>query len=539
MPKRVIIWCLPLVAVLLIAATSNDDRALTRALRANVQTVVVIYAENRSFDNLYGLFPGADGIPGVSPTSSGIFVPQKDRGPAGSVLEKLPQTWGGVTVPGQTPVITQAQSAGLPNQPIAMLTAFDQPLPQSTISRDLVHNFFENQMQIDGGSNDSFAAYSDAGGITMGYYDGSDMAMWKLAQQYVLADHFFMGAFGGSYINHQYLICACAPEYPDADTVAAHPAIAVLEQDGAGNYLPRLKLGENSPASALDGPPQYVNSGSIAPKNYFDDGKFHSVSTMFPPYQPSFISPPSEAQKLYADTARGITLPPQTQLTIGDALNAKHVSWKWYSGAWNQTLAASLSDRKFSRAAPGEGPNFQFHHQPFNYYAILDPIKHADARKEHLKDYEDLVADARAGKLPSVAFYKPQGNLNQHSGYASVKAGDEHIAQLIAELQKSPQWAHMVIVVTYDENGGYWDHVPPPHGDKLGPGTRIPALIISPFSKRGVVDHTPYDTGSIQRLITRRFGLKPLPGIVLRDRQVKEHGQPPLGDLTAALNFSK
>ena len=73
-------------------------------------------------------------------------------------------------------------------------------------------------MQIDGGSNDRFAAYSDAGGLSMGYYDGSTMQLWDVAQQYTLADNFFMGAFGGSFLNHQYLICACAPAIPTPTT---------------------------------------------------------------------------------------------------------------------------------------------------------------------------------------------------------------------------------------------------------------------------------------------------------------------------------
>ncbi|XLM20104.1 acid phosphatase, partial [Chromobacterium piscinae] len=99
---------------------------------------------------------------------------------------------------------------------------------QSVITRDLVHRFFNNQMQINGGANDKFAAYSDAGGLTMGYYDGSKMAMWQLAKQYTLADNFFMGAFGGSFLNHQYLICACAPEYPNADTSPAKGSISAI-----------------------------------------------------------------------------------------------------------------------------------------------------------------------------------------------------------------------------------------------------------------------------------------------------------------------
>jgi acid phosphatase len=156
-----------------------------------------------------------------------------------------------------------------------------------------------------------------------------------------------------------------------------------------------------------------------------------------------------------------------------------------------------------------------------------------------LKDYNALLADAAAGRLPAVAFYKPQGNLNQHPGYASVAEGDAHIAGVVAQLRASKQWPHMLIVITYDEFGGAWDHVAPPHADQLGPGTRIPALIVSPFAKRGTVDHTQYDTASILRLITRRFDLGVLPGLTLRDKELAAHGAPPMGDLTNALDLRR
>ena len=146
-------------------------------------------------------------------------------------------------------------------------------------------------MQIDGGKNDGYAAWSDAGGLAMGHYDYSTSSLYALAQEFVLADNFFQGAFGGSFLNHQYLICACAPEYPDADAAAARPSIAVLEQDAGGHYLPRLKTAADSPASALDGPPTFVNSGNIAPAGFFGDGKFYAVNTMQPPYQPSGNKP--------------------------------------------------------------------------------------------------------------------------------------------------------------------------------------------------------------------------------------------------------
>jgi len=144
----------------------------------------------------------------------------------------------------------------------------------------------------------------------------------------VLADHFFQGAFGGSFLNHQYLICACAPEYPNADSSPAKPSIAILDMDAAGHFLPRLKPAAGAPASALEGPPKFAKSGNIAPENYFGDGKFRAVNTMQPPYQPSGNPPAStDGAGLYADPSKHTTLPPQTDPTIGDRLNEKRVSW--------------------------------------------------------------------------------------------------------------------------------------------------------------------------------------------------------------------
>ena len=89
-------------------------------------------------------------------------------------------------------------------------------------------------------------------------------------------------------------------------------------------------------------------------------------------------------------------------------------------------------------------------------------------------------------------------------------AGENHTAFLIEMIQNSPLWKDTAIVVTYDENGGLWDHVAPPKGDRWGPGTRVPAMLISPFAKRGFIDHTVMDTTAIDRLIETRFGLSPL-----------------------------
>jgi acid phosphatase len=532
------------------AAPSVPDAArITQALRADIDTIVVIYAENRAFDNLYGNFPNARGLsevigPDGRPTSA--YHPQVDRD--GKILSALPPAWGGVTASGFSPVVTQQQSAGLPNAPFSIEHAYTEQsnvtLSTSTVTRDLWHRFYEHQMQIDGGKNDGYAAWSDAGGLALGHYDYSRSALYALAREFVLADNFFQGAFGGSFLNHQYLICACAPEYPQADIAPAQPSITILEQDSAGRYLARLKTAATPAPSALDQPPTFARSGNITPRNYFGDGKFYAVNTMQPSYQPSGNVPAaSDASFRYADPNNKTTLPPQTAATIGDRLDENHVGWAWYAGSWNAALAdgSRAPDKPrtviYAPATPGGNPDFQAHHQPFNFYARFDPEAHADARAQHLKDYEDLLADIAAARLPAVTFYKPQGNDNQHAGYASVAEGDEHIAALVAKLRASAQWPHMLIVITYDEFGGAWDHVAPPQGDLLGPGARIPALIISPYAKRGTVDHTQYDTASILRLISRRHQLAPLPGVQLRDQALAAHGAPPMGDLTEALDL--
>jgi acid phosphatase len=95
----------------------------------------------------------------------------------------------------------------------------------------------------------------------------------------------------------------------------------------------------------------------------------------------------------------------------------------------------------------------------------------------------------------------------------------------------------MVVVVTFDENGGWWDHVAPPKGDRWGPGTRIPAIVVSPFAKKGAVDHNFYDTTSILRFITRLHGLPLLEGLAGRNAAFASRGARPPGDLTAALSF--
>jgi len=515
-----------LPAAVTAAPAKKTAGPLDAKLKASIRNVVVIYLENRSFNNLFANFPGTS-----APLSdvTAAAATQKDRN--GSVLPTLPKIWGGL-VPGQQNIggkdylITEEQIKGLPNAPFKLSDADGQPLPEALVTRDLVHRFYNNQMQINGGKNDSFVAWADTGGMVMGHYGetATNLNMWQIARQFTLCDNFFMAAFGGSYMNHQFLVTGRANEYFNAAATAAKKKIAVLADGPTGS---RLALAENCPPSALDGKPHYVNDGAITPDGYV-------VNTMAPPYQPSYIRPAPGGDPLLADPDDGNTLPPQTYDTIGDLLSRKGVSWAWYGGAWQAALDAK---------GGGAKPNFQYHHQPFNYFRQFAPG--TAARTEHLRDggngdspiSNKFLADAVAGKLPAVTFYKPQGNLNLHAGYSDVEAGDQHVANVIQHLKESPQWKDMLVVITFDENGGWWDHVAPPKGDRWGPGTRIPAIVISPYAKKGMVDHTFYDTTSILRLITRLHDLPLLEGLAARNAAFAARGATPPGDLTGALSF--
>ena len=465
--------------------------------------VVVIYAENHSFDNMYGLFPGANGIARATPQQ----YLQRDHD--GSVLPELV-----VFGPDGKP---DPRFPRLPNRPFRI----DAPpvnRPPTQIVPSPIHAFFHNQEQIDGGRNDRFAAMSTVGGWVMGYYDGSQFRLWKWAQEYTLADNFFMGAFGGSYLNHQYLVCACAPRHPAA------PASMRVRLDADG----KLERKPGSPSAAVGAVQVYsAGGGQVTPDGW-------GVNTEQPPYQPSGIPPAPGGPLALADPAgtrgAGEPVPPQTARTIGDTLSARGISWAWYAGGWNAAVADGMQPasvkRKVIYTRGPDSPNFQPHHQPFNYFARFAPG--TPDRAQHLRDGDDFLRAIDQGTLPAVSFYKPAGVNTQHPSYTDIMTGDEYLDGVLRRLRASPQWNDMLVIVTYDENGGYWDHVPPPSGhgwgDRFGPGTRIPTLLIGPMVKRGFVDSTAYDTTSILKFLTERFGLEPLPGV-----------RPKMGDFANAL----
>jgi phospholipase C len=433
----------------------------------NIDHFIVIYQENWSFDSLYGEFPGANG---VNSPSAALTIPQVDK--FGNPLPTLPS-------PSTNPPVPD----GLPAQPFDL----SQYIAPDQKTGDIIHRFYHQQLQIDNGvldpsngSMDKFVTWSDNGSLVFSYFDATNLPEGQLAQQFTLDDNFFHAAYGGSFLNHQFLIAAAAPQWnqpiPAGFKSSWDPVTKTLKDNNLtidGKYDVNTTFGLEAPHPA----------GTPANK---------------------LLNPINDNHPFLPDGQPDPTYTP----TIGDRLDAAGVSWTWYSGGWSDALAGNPA------------PLFQFHHQPFAYYANYAPLNPDGTQNPqtssllnpnaHLQDETQFFTDVSNGNLPAVSFIKPLGPNNEHPGYTDLVTGQQHVADIVHAVQNSPEWANTAIVITYDENGGRWDHVSPPNRDQWGDGTRVPAIVISPFAKQGFVDHQQHDTLSILSTIEARFGLQPL-----------------------------
>jgi phospholipase C len=473
---------------------------------AQINHFVVIYQENWSFDALYGSFPGANGIANASPTS----LAQIDRLTGKPYTQQLGQPFD-LSVNG--PALTT------PPQPLngAIDTRFpagldtlhpydaNNYLSPGDRTGDIVHRFYQEQSQINHGAQDQYVTWSDNPGLVMSHFDATNLPEGLLAQQYTMDDNFFHASFGGSFLNHQFLVAAAAPVYPNAPA----SMVATLGPDG------QLALDPTTGKIVHDGNITPVGGASFADTGKTFD-KNYAINTIFSKnLAPDFVGNNTAASLLPSQNDSDPSKPNYVP-TIGDRLDQAKVSWKWYSGGWDGALAGSPSNpANGGKAGTGADPLFQWHHQPLAYYDNFAPWLPNGQRNPlsaaHLQDETNFFADLSSGDLPSVSFIKPLGPDNEHPGYASLLRGQQHVADIVHAIQNSPAWAHTAIIITYDENGGRWDHVSAPDANGIwGDGTRVPAIVISPYAKKGFVDHTQHDTLSILKTVEERFHLKPL-----------------------------
>ncbi len=492
------------------------------------KNLVVIYEENHSFDNLYGSWGPVNGEPvtGLSDAEQINRTQITQDGDAyGCVLQD------DVNLSSPAPVATtcvdkahRVPASGFVNAPFTIddyiaatdktCAPEDKQAPANGVpkgsdgavaggcTRDLVHRFYQEQYQLNGGLQNRYVTGSDAVGLTMGVYDTTTLPIYQYlhgrgAPNYVVADHFFQSAFGGSFLNHQYLVAARAPI--DTSAGAGGPD-AQLHSIVDANGFPNggYPLYTPTPAGVTVKDAQLTQACPSAVPNLACGD--YAVNTI----QPS--NPP------FGGGARPPLIDDTRYPNIGDRLTAAGVGWNWYSGGWADADAGH------------PGPLFQYHHQPLNYFVDYGP---GQPGRTHLRDETEFIDAAKHGQLPTVSFVKPYGAENEHPGYASEPDGSDHLVSLLKTITSGPQARDTLILVTYDEFGGQWDHVAPPGQgdstpgphDQFGPGTRIPALLISKGFNRSGVDHTSYDTTSILATLEHALSLQPL---ATRDAQVAD-----------------
>jgi acid phosphatase len=519
------------------AAGSESDQGQSQLSKIN--HIVVIYEENHSFDNLYGGWEGVNGRRDAKRAST-LQVNQ-----SGTPYRCLLQNDVNLTSPPLSARCTDTTTgttfvSDFRNAPFAIeayIPKDARTCPQPGVfaphglapspanlpggcTEDSVHRFYQEQYQLNNGKQNLYTTGSDAVGLTQGYYDTRGLPIYSYLHgedhpNYAIADNFFQAAFGGSFLNHQWLVAAATPTYPGAPATLH----SIIDANGMPN---------NYPLYHATGPVRDVALTQALPSagRAFGD---YAVNTIQPTYQPTSSNPTK--------------LPPQTGTTIGDELSQAGVTWAWYSGGWsnadgdvgapgwtNGTGPACSDPNSSANPAFPYCPNkvFQFHHQPFNYYAAYAP---GTPGRAHLQDEQAFISLAQSSKesckLNAVSFIKPVGLENEHPGYTSESRGSDHLVGLLTDIQNSACHKDTMVVVTYDEFGGQWDHVAPPGQggtagphDLWGPGTRIPALIIAPrLPGNFVVDSAQHDTTSILATIEHRFGLNPLGS---RDAQVND-----------------
>jgi phospholipase C len=215
---------------------------------------------------------------------------------------------------------------------------------------------------------------------------------------------------------------------------------------------------------------------------------------------------------------KGDFIPPRgfrRQTTIFDRLQRRGISWKFYVQNYDPSITfrtTEIGDRGAQVV----------------WVPLLDYPRYLDNPKlfRHIVPFEQFYDDLRTGNLPSVAYMVPSGSSEHPPG--SIRAGETFVRTIINGLMRSSYWKSSAFIWSYDDWGGWYDHVKPPRVDRWGYGFRAPALLVSPYAKRGYVDHTTLDFTSILKFIEDNWGLKPL---TARDRRASS--------LASGLDFAR
>jgi phospholipase C len=384
------------------------------------------------------------------------------------------------------------------------------------------------------------------GATSMGFYNmlEGDASYTKfLADNYAISDNYHQPAMGGTGLDSIVLFFGDAIWFSDEngnpatpphnETIWAGGPVDEIEnpnpvpgtnnfwiQDGYGGF------GTNGASTGVYGGGSYSNCSDPAQpgvgpileylrslerpiKSNCEEGHYYLLNN----YNPGYFGDGSDAYVDHNPNNTPFTIPGTTQRSIGDVLLENHVSWKSYNDQWNQYAGLNgYPGDKYQLNYGTVGPNSDQYCNICNGFHYQKQIMTNDTvRTEHIKDTTDLYADIANGTLPAVSFVKPSGWVDGHPASSKWDLFEGFVKKIVDAVQSNKElWESTAIFVTVDEGGGYYDSGYVQPLDFFGDGTRIPLLVISPYSRGGHVSHNYADHVSVLKFIERNWNLPPI-----------------------------
>jgi phospholipase C len=521
--------------------------------------VIVVVGENQTFDAVFGAYAAptgqavknllsqgiinADGSPGpnfaLAAQSQGVAQTSYTINPVrGAPYATLPQpeligvlnshlqAQGGVPDP-RVP-------ANLPNGPYQNTKyaayALSASNPLGNLTGDPVHRFFQMWQQT-GGNNAKLDMFTwvatttgqggDTSGVTpanpsqggelMGFANMSagDAPFFKsLATQYAISDNYHQSIMGGTGANFFAMATADVAYYNTAGAVATPPANQIENPNpmaSTANFYSQDGYSGGSYVNCSDATQPGVGAitsflGTLGVKPNCDAGKYYLVNNYGLGYDMN-----GNAQPIGANN---YTLPPQTVPTIAEALAAKGVSWKWYTGGREAADVTADAAAFGVPVAVAQGAQYNTIGDPL---VASSKIMGSTSLKAGLAGLTTLYSDIAAGTLPAVSFVVPKNLDSGHPGYSVPAKYELFLQGLIAKVEANPAlWAHTAIIITTDEGGGHFDTGAIQPVDFFGDGPRIPMIVVSPYARTNYIDHTYHDHASVLKFIERNWRIAPL-----------------------------
>jgi phospholipase C len=356
----------------------------------------------------------------------------------------------------------------------------------------------------------------------MGFYNmaqGEVPLLKQLADRFTLVDNFHQSVLGGTAANHVMFGHADAIFYSDGmGNVATPPSSVIANPNPMSKTVNMYTLdGAFTDCSDTTRPEiqairTYLSLTTTLPVPYRVAANPNCAMNAY--YMVNNVNPGYLPNGALASLAGGALpgtgfVPPSSVKSIGDGLTAKNISWTYYGGSYNYAVALSnyavahnitLAAAALANPAIALGAAYCQICNPFQY----DTSTMADTttRETHVQDTVELVGAIANNTLPSVAIGKPDGLLDGHPQSSKIDLFEDYVQNLLDALDANPSLkAETAVIITWDEAGGYWDSGFVQPVDFFGDGTRIPALILSPYTTGGKIYHAYSDHVSIDKFI--------------------------------------